>query len=194
MNTLYIARHGQTEANVAGRFPGYREWPLTDLGKQQARGMGRILLRELGPRPSGVFVSSPLGRAQETMRLTREELDLPAGDFATDVRLLDINHGDWTGLTEGEVRQRDPDAYRLRWADKWHVRMPGGECYGDLAVRIAAFLHDLTGDTVTVSHGATTQMLRGLCTGMDAKLIPDLDEPQGCVFRVRGTVIERLDA
>ncbi len=41
--TLYVARHGQTDANVAGRYPGRRETPLTALGREQACAMGRAL-------------------------------------------------------------------------------------------------------------------------------------------------------
>lgn len=191
--TLYIARHGQTKANVAGRYPGRNETPLTELGRRQARDIGLILKRELGPRPQLGFVSSPLRRAQETMRLIRRELELPPDGFALDARLLDIDHGAWTGFTDDEMRVRDAETHRRRSSDKWNVRMPGGECYADLAARVRGFLGDVAGDMVTVSHGAVTQMLRGLCGGMDEALIPGLDEPQGCVFRARDSVVERLD-
>ncbi|HXC53913.1 MAG TPA: histidine phosphatase family protein [Rhizomicrobium sp.] len=191
--TLYIARHGETEMNVAGRYPGYGTTPLTELGRRQARDIGRILLRTLGPRPAAVFVASPLLRAQVTMRLIREELALPADGFETDARLLDIDHGSWTGFTPDEMRLREPQNYRAHMADKWNLPMTGGESYAHLAARVRSFLAGVTADTVTVSHGATTQMLRGLATGMADALIPELDEPQGVVFRVRDKVSERLD-
>ena len=191
--TLYIARHGQTEANVAGRYPGHAETPLTALGRRQARDIGRILLRELGPRPALTFVSSPLKRARTTMGLLREELGLPPDGFSVDARLLDIDHGDWTGFTGDKMRVREPENFRLHTADKWNVAMSGGESYSQLAARVRSFLDDVTGDTVSVSHGATTQMLRGLGTGLDRTHIPTLDEPQGYVFRMRGSVVERLD-
>jgi broad specificity phosphatase PhoE len=190
--TLYVARHGQTEMNVAGRYPGYGTTPLTDLGRQQARDIGRILLRELGPRPALAFIASPLLRAQVTMQLIRGELDLPPDGFATDDRLLDIDHGSWTGFTPDEMAVRDADNYRAHMADKWNVPMRGGESYGHLAARVRSFLDGLTGDTITVSHGATTQMLRGLCTGMAEARIPELEEPQGVVFRIRDGACEML--
>ena len=191
--TLYIARHGQTEANAALRYPGHRDWALTTLGAKQARDVGTILKRELGSEPRLAFVSSPLGRAQATMRLVRHEFGLPPDDFAVDARLVDIDHGGWTGFTDEEVRTRDPDGHRRHCADKWNVPMTGGECYGDVARRAQSFLDGLRGDTVTVSHGAMTQMLRGLSADMDTALIPALEEPQGVAFRVRDRVIARLD-
>ena len=192
--TLYVARHGQTEANVARRYPGHRETPLTEIGREQARTMGRALRRELGAHPTLKFVASPLGRAQATMRLIRVELDLPPDGFASDARLLDIDHGDWTGLTNDEVRARFPENFAQHTSGKWDVRMRGGESYADLAARVRSFLDDLASDAVTVSHGATSQMLRGLACGMETAKIVELPETQGVVFRVRDKMIAQLDS
>jgi probable phosphoglycerate mutase len=192
VSTLYIARHGQTPMNVEGRYPGYSNITLTALGEEQARTIGRILRRDLGPRPALAFIASPLLRAQVTMRLLRSELDLPPNGFATDARLLDIDHGDWTGLTVPQVQARFAQNWRDFDADPWNTHMQGGENHAELAARVRSFLNDLNGDTVTVSHGATTQMLRGLTTGLPHEAIPELDEPQGVVFRVRDGMSELL--
>ena len=192
MSTLYIARHGQTDANVAGRYPGHRETPLTALGQDQARSMGRALLAALGPRPTLKFVASPLGHAQATMRLIRGELGLPPDGFATDARLLDIDHGDWTGLTVAEVQARFPENYIGHTKGKWDIAMQSGESYADLAARVRSFLADVDSDSVTVSHGATSQMLRGLPVGMEPARIIELPETQGVVFRVRDNLITQL--
>ena len=64
MTTIYIARHGQNEDNVRGILNGYRNLPLTDLGRQQARQLARhIKDREL---VFDAVYASPLGRAFET--------------------------------------------------------------------------------------------------------------------------------
>jgi broad specificity phosphatase PhoE len=52
---------------------------------------------------------------------------------------------------------------------------------------------DLGRDTFAVSHGATTRILRGLLAGLTWQEMSALDEPQGVVFRVHATVVERLD-
>lgn len=148
----------------------------------------------MGPRPDLTFVSSPLPRARKTMELIRQELDLPLVGFMTDLRLLEINLGAWDGLTAEEARALNPAFYELRTNDKWNVRVPGGgENYADVAERAENFVADLTADTFAVSHGAFTRILRGLFQGLTWKQMSDLDEPQGCVFRVRGSDIVRLD-
>ena len=34
---LYLVRHGQSEGNVAKTFHGHTDYPLTELGREQAR-------------------------------------------------------------------------------------------------------------------------------------------------------------
>ncbi|MFD7158171.1 histidine phosphatase family protein [Kribbella sp. NPDC059898] len=62
--TTYLARHGQTEWNVAGRRQGRLDSPLTALGLEQARRNGRLLTRE---NIDAAF-TSPLGRAHRRRR------------------------------------------------------------------------------------------------------------------------------
>lgn len=191
--TLWFARHGQTEANVAHQFSGHKDTPLTELGKAQAAQVGAILRRAVGPRPPLHFVSSPLARARRTMTIARAALDLPPDGFATDARLEEIDLGAWDQLTDAEARALDPSYFDRRMADRWNVRVPGGENYADVAARVSAWIHALDADTFAVSHGATTRILRGLFAGLDGAGMVGLGEPQGVVFRVRGAQVERLD-
>ena len=193
--SFYFARHGQTVANVEKRFQGWsKDTPLTALGREQARNIGLILRRELGSPPHEAFVTSPLPRALTTMAIIRETMHLPPDGFKTDARLAEINLGAWDGLTDQEARERDPDEFAARTKDRWNVRVPGGgENYADVAARAESFVADLSVDTFAVSHGAFTRILRGLFLDLSWKQMTELDEPQGCVFRVRGNDVERLD-
>ena len=191
--TLYFARHGQTRANVEKRFSGYRDTPLTELGLAQARQVGLILQRELGTAPGYGFVCSPLARAVTTMTIARTTMGLPADGFATDNRLKEIDLGVWDQLTDEEARALSPTLFEQRGNDKWHLRVPEGENYAEVAARVSDWVRELKTDTVAVSHGATTRILRGLLAGLDWRAMSALDEPQGVVFRVRGAEVVRLD-
>ena len=191
--TLYFARHGQTRANVEKRFSGYRDTPLTELGLAQARQVGLILQRELGTAPGYGFVCSPLARAVTTMTIARTTMGLPADGFATDNRLKEIDLGVWDQLTDEEARALSPTLFEQRGNDKWHVRVPQGENYAEVASRVSDWVRELKTDTIAVSHGATTRILRGLLAGLGWREMSALDEPQGVVFRVRGTEVVRLD-
>lgn len=192
--TLYIARHGQTVANVEKRFQGWaRDTALTPLGLTQAADIAAILKRELGEAPGIAMVASPLPRARTTMEIVRAALNLSAEGYTTDDRLKEINLGRWDGLTDGEAREQGTALFDARVADKWHVRVPGGENYADVAARVSGWIAQLGQDSFAISHGAATRILRGLLAGLDWQAISALDEPQGVVFRVRGSEAVRLD-
>jgi probable phosphoglycerate mutase len=193
--TLYFARHGETVANVQGRFQGRTiDTPLTERGLAQVRDVGMIMKREAPGLSSFYRVASPLPRARKTMEIVLGVCGLPIDSYVTDPRILEIDLGAWDGLTKEEARAINPAAFDAREADKWSVKTLGGsENYADVAARAESFIGDLTVDTFAVSHGAFTRILRGLFLGLTWKQMSDLDEPQGCVFCVHGSVVERLD-
>ena len=76
---LYYIRHGETDWNRESRLQGQRDIPMNANGRAQARRCGEILRELLAREPSDRapdFVSSPLGRARETMELARAALGL----------------------------------------------------------------------------------------------------------------------
>ena len=191
--TLYLARHGETEANSEHRFSGKRDTPLTEKGLGQAHAIGEILKHEVGMRPRLAFVASPLARAQLTMEIVLSVLGVAENDFATDPRLQEIDLGEWDQLTDEEARARNPALFDARMADKWNMRVPGGENYEEVAARAAAWVRGIRTDTFAVSHGALTRILRGLFLGLSWQAMSELDEPQGVVFRIQGNTVTRLD-
>jgi probable phosphoglycerate mutase len=192
---LYFSRHGETHANVEHRFSGKIDTPLTANGRAQAERIGEVLLLELGPKPTLHFVSSPLQRARTTMEIIRGVLELPREGYAIDERITEIDLGAWDELTDAQARALDPATFDARMADKWNVHVPGGgENYAEVAARAQSWIADLKADTFAVSHGAFTRILRGLFAGLGWKEMSNLDEPQGCVFRVMDGQVSRLDA
>jgi probable phosphoglycerate mutase len=191
--TLYLARHGQTEANAQHRFSGKRDTPLTEKGLAQARALGEILKREAGMKPDLQFISSPLARARITMEIALSVLGVAENQFTTDARIQEIDLGEWDQLTDAEARARDPAFFDARVKDKWHLPVPGGENYEEVAARASQWAQSLERDSFAVSHGALTRILRGLFTGQDWRAMSSLDEPQGVVFRIHDGQVTRLD-
>ena len=192
--TLFFARHGETEANVAKRFQGHTiDTPLTVRGLRQTKVLAKILEHQVDNPAKLKCVASPLPRARLTMELVRDHLGLPIDRFKTDKRIAEIDLGKWDGLTHKQARALNPEIYEKREHDKWNVRVPGGESYEDVAGRAERWVKSLKADTFAITHGAFTRILRGLFTGLDAQEMSDLDEPQGVVFRVRGNRIKRFD-
>ena len=59
-----------------------------------------------------------------------------------------------------------PGRFDARGADKWNIHVPGGENYEEVAARVSDWVRSLAADTLAVSHGATTRILRGLFLGL----------------------------
>ncbi len=192
--TLYFSRHGETEANVAKRFQGHTiDTPLTERGLKQTKTIAKILKARVDDPAALKCVASPLPRTRLTMMLIRDHLGLSIDGFKTDKRICEIDLGKWDGLTHRQARKLDPKLFDRREADKWNVRVPGGEDYADVANRAEGWIKSLKHDTFAISHGAFTRILRGLFEGLSAAEMSALDEPQGVVFRVRGSKVKEFD-
>lgn len=96
MITLYLARHGQTEENVARIFQGHLPGKLTAEGVVQAEALHERLL---GVSLDAV-VSSDLQRCVDTARIAVGDRGLPWEQTAL---LREIDWGSWTGLAIKEV-------------------------------------------------------------------------------------------
>jgi broad specificity phosphatase PhoE len=193
--TLFFARHGETIANRQGRFQGRTiDTALTSLGIEQARTIARIMQRNVCDLSCLSRISSSLPRARRTMEIVLSTLGMRGDSYAIDDRIIEIDLGAWDGLTKQEARALDPAAYDARDADKWNVRSTDSrENYSDVARRATSWIRDLKTDTFAISHGAFTRILRGLLAGASWQEMSALDEPQGCVFRARESVVERLN-
>jgi len=143
---LSLIRHGQTRANVEGRWQGQGDWDLDDLGFRQAR-----LLGEWYGRHHTVY-TSPLKRAVSTAERVAQN-----GVIHVE-QLMEINMGEWEGLTTAEIVERWPDHLETIYREGVDLpRGTTGETWSDLTIRIAAALtrldHGDEGPTLAVAHG-----------------------------------------
>jgi broad specificity phosphatase PhoE len=156
---IWLARHGETTWNLAGRYQGRMESALTGLGMQQGMALGHAFFERLerGESVPSRVVSSPLLRCAATARLSAQRLGLPV---ETDERLIEIAHGTWEGRYRDELAANDPERYRMWREDPARVAFDGGETLADLLARWRSFAADLVGrdeDTLVVTHDAVVR-------------------------------------
>jgi len=190
--TILLVRHGQTEWNLAGRYQGWGDSPLTPLGIAQAEAIGRHL-RGLPEARGAAIVSSPIGRARRSAELIRAQLRREA-PLSFDERLREISIGSWDGLTRAEIAVRWPGIFDGDGRGDWYFCAPDGETYDEFAGRIAAWLDEAAGqDLIVVAHGIVTRVLRGLYARLPRPLALRLPVPQDRIFRLAGGIIEEIE-
>jgi len=192
---LYFVRHGETDWNRERRLQGQHDIPLNPLGRSQAQRCG-VLLRDLlaqGGRSIADYdyVSSPLGRARETMELMREAMGLEPGLYRTDARLMEMSFGRWEGFTYAELQTREAAALVERDLDKWGFVLPGGESYAQLEARVQVWYEGIERETVATAHGGVCRVLMahlGLAQHSEASMG---DIGQGVVYVFDGNSMTR---
>ncbi len=157
MTWLWLARHGETDWNVEGRFQGQADSPLNATGVQQAV--------ELAERLVGVGIQaiycSDLRRALQTAWIIGEKLGL---EPHSDPRLREIGLGEWEGLQREQIIAAYPGIWEQRRQDPVNVHPPGGENLRELAERSWAAADEIAGKhpggtVLIVAHGVSLACL-----------------------------------
>jgi probable phosphoglycerate mutase len=164
MTLLLLVRHGQTDWNrEPARCSGWAEVELNDVGRAQARDLGRAL----AGRGIELVVTSHLVRARETAELVHAELggELP---FVVDPRLAESHRGEWETRRFSSIRREEPDSWRRYREHPETFRFPGGESLEIQQRRVLACLRDCALDGRTallVTHGGSIRLTRCFLRG-----------------------------
>lgn len=143
MGSLIIVRHSITAASAAGRNLGQRtDPPLAADGMALAERLGATLVVELAELPHEALrvMSSPARRCRQTAGIVAAAVGIDHGAVEIADGLLEIDYGDWDGLTAAECLARDPERRRAWEADPFETSCPGGESGADVARRSSAVL------------------------------------------------------
>jgi broad specificity phosphatase PhoE len=151
---IYLARHGETQANAEGRVQGWLDPPLNERGRDQAR----RLAHEVRPLGLRAIYTSQLQRAIETAQIVGEALGL---EPHVDERFAESRRGDWEGKLLREIERDYPDGWRAWRRGGDDFRFPGGgESLAEHAERVEAGLAEVAvGDlpALVVCHGGSVR-------------------------------------
>ena len=136
LDGVFLARHGETDYNLNGRFQGRLPVPLNAAG----RGQAEQLAERAVPLGVATLWTSTLARAAETAEIVGARLGL---EPRPDVRLVETDCGTWTDLPHEEVKQEDPAAYAAFVRGDPAFAFPGGESFHDQTERVLAALYDI---------------------------------------------------
>ena len=149
---IFLARHGETDDNAAGRVQGYLDSPLNDRGREQAR----VLAERAAGEGIEALYASHLIRAHETASIVGERLGI---EPQVDERFAESRRGAWEGRLLTEIERDFPE----QWAE-WHgaadgFRFPGGgESIAEHAARVEEGLAEVAGGplpALVIAHGGS---------------------------------------
>lgn len=158
MTKIILVRHGHVEGISPERFRGRADLMLTAEGRRQAEAAARHI--HASWTPVAVY-TSPLSRC----RATGEAIGKPFGLLpAIHDGLMDIDYGEWQGLTPDEARTRWPNAVDTWYRDPDWAAIPGGETLQQVLARAVAALREVIGrhpgDTVVlVGHDSVNRII-----------------------------------
>lgn len=192
MRTLYLVRHGHTIWNDTGGVAGRTDIALSDVGRDAARRLGASFSGEFEVNE---WFCSPLQRTRETSTILRTQLKRCTSSktfpgVQLDDRLLELNFGDWEGMSWSEVHERYEDQMN-QWGQDWVNRSPpNGETFAQQVLRCRDWMEgwiakdgvdvaaesSLPQSALVVTHGGSIRAL--LCHALGWQL----DQAMG--FRV----------
>ncbi|OCA90558.1 phosphoglycerate mutase [Bacillus sp. FJAT-27225] len=147
---LLLIRHGQSEADLLGVHEGRADFPLTELGLEQAAKLADYVSSNLKP---DIIVASPLKRALQTAAILQEAIGCK---LHVDETLMEWNNGVLAGLPYEVAATRYPLPKEGRPP---YVPIEGGESDLEFRFRAEAFLQKVIHEhadaerVAIVSHG-----------------------------------------
>jgi broad specificity phosphatase PhoE len=166
MTCIILIRHGQTAWNKVERIRGQVDIPLDETGVAQARATAQRVVEDW--QPSAV-ISSPLRRAIQTAEVIAHQL---CQEVCLEPGLLDINFGQWQGLSPAHVERRWPEM-AAAWLTAPHtVHFPGGGSLDQVKQRSMTALHALIErhggqQIVVVAHTVVNRVIMCAVLGLD---------------------------
>lgn len=175
---LWLVRHGETEANVAGLYSGHAPTPLTERGIAQAQTLG-TLLRNV---PVDNVLCSELERARHTTQLILGDREVPVRNMP---ELNEMFFGDWEMRHHRDLAREDAENYAV-WCNDWQNAKPtNGEGFQAFSQRVERFIAQLADyktcqNLLVVSHQGVLSVLIARLLSMPAAAMWHFRVEQGC--------------
>ena len=153
---IHFIRHGITEGNLKGQYIGSTDLPLCTQGMDEIK----QLAAAYDYPAAAAFISSPMLRCQQTMKLL-----YPEASVLTINELRECDFGDFEGLTAEQMK--DSDDFRQWMSAGANFAPYGGESGEHFAERVCSVFEQIveglmktgTTSTVIMTHGGIISML-----------------------------------
>ncbi len=117
--TIYLIRHGECKGNREGLFRGRYDFPLNELGIEQANRL-RDRLRNI---PFAAVYTGPLSRARQTAEIVANN----QAPVIVEEGFNNIALGEWENKPKALIKERFPEQWKLWTTHPEKLNFPGME-------------------------------------------------------------------
>jgi broad specificity phosphatase PhoE len=188
---LWLARHGQTDWNLEGRWQGQSsDAPaLNETGKTQAL----AILEQAKDLDISAVYTSDLQRAQQTAEAVARPLGLPV---TVEPCLREMDLGAWEGMLYDDIRSQFPREYAQRTHDPIHTPAPDGESPLNVAERVIPAVEEIAArhpaeSVLIVSHGISLAVLVCHAGGIPLDRVYEYVPENAKLYQVKWKISER---
>lgn len=179
---LFLLRHAEVEERYQHTFGGRINMDLSPLGHQQAERLARYV----GEQKIDALYASPMKRVQQTLEPLLQSTALRPVVLP---ELVEVDFGEWSGLTREQVHERFNAAAADWLALLESGRMPKAEPLAAVRGRLESFLDRVTSqhanqNVAVVCHGGVIRMLLALLLRQPLSTMASFDIEYASLTRV----------
>ena len=170
--TIYLIRHGKTEANEKRLYCGRTDLPLSEKGREE---LFQIHYEIKNVR----FLTSGMRRTDETLKILFGEVP-----FDTDPRFREVDFGVFEMHSYEQLK--DNPAYQI-WCtgDNEANIPPNGESGLQMKQRVLEAFSEIKEDTVLVCHGGVIAAIMEHLFPQENKTRYDWQPKNGCGYMIK---------
>ncbi len=176
MTRLILIRHGFSMANAQNRFAGHSDFPLSDIGHEQAKMAAEYLFEN---DHIDKIYASDLARAYQTATPAAEKFGL---EVIPEPRLREIYAGRWEGMRFDDIFNEYHKDFFVWRNDFARARCTEGESVTELYNRVTAAVLDLAEQNdgkciLLASHATPLRAMECFTAGKSAASMGEFNFP-----------------
>ena len=171
--SVYLIRHGKTEANEKRLYCGSTDLPLSKAGREELLSAAYAITPER-------FVTSGMKRTDETLQILFG--DVP---YSVDIRFREVDFGDFE-MKSYEMLKDDPAYQAWLAGDNEANTPPRGESGVQMTRRVLEAFRELPDGTALITHGGVIAAIMASLFPAEAKHRYQWQPPNGRGYAVDG--------
>lgn len=174
--SIWLSRHGESEFNLTGQLGG--DSNLSERGQLYAHRLPQLVKEAVGDQPLTIWTST-LKRTQQTARF----LEYPQKQWKA---LDELDAGVCDAMTYEEIKEKYPEDFEARDANKFEYRYRGGESYRDVVARLEPVIMELERqeNIMIVTHQAVLRCIYAYFMNVPQDRSPWMDIPLHTLIRL----------